>query len=70
MQQVVQLGRRLVTTMAALNNLAGPAGEVVRQQKKALRTIVRRELRNFSPDAKRAEGALGGQADPSIHPPL
>ncbi|KAG0593089.1 hypothetical protein KC19_1G304500 [Ceratodon purpureus] len=55
MQQVVQLGRRLVTTMATLNNPAGTAVEVVRQQKKALRTVVRRELRNFSPEAKREE---------------
>jgi len=57
MQQVVtQLGRRLVTTMATLNKPGETAVDSVRQQKKALRTIVRRELRNFSPETKREEG--------------
>lgn len=58
MQQVVaQLGRRLGTvTMATLHNNSSNLGmDTLRQQKKALRTIVRRELRNFSPDTKRQE---------------
>lgn len=55
MQQVVQLGRRLATTMATINP-AETALELVRQQKKALRTIVRRELRNFPAELKREEG--------------
>lgn len=54
MQQVVQLGRRLATTMATINP-AETALELVRQQKKALRTIVRRELRNFPAELKREE---------------
>lgn len=59
MQQVVaQLGRRLGTvTMATLHNNSSNLGmDALRQQKKALRTVVRRELRNFSPDTKRQEG--------------
>lgn len=57
MQQVVaQLGRRFFTMATLNNNSNNAAMDSLRQQKKALRTIVRRELRNFSPETKRQEG--------------
>ena len=50
------LGWRLVRTMATSGFTPSTALDAIRQQKKALRTIVRRQLRNLSPDVKHQEG--------------
>ena len=52
------LGWRLVRTMATSGITPSTALDAIRQQKKALRTIVRRQLRNLSPDVKHQEGKL------------
>jgi len=49
------LGWRLVRTMATSGITPSTALDAIRQQKKALRTIVRRQLRNLSPDVKHQE---------------
>lgn len=50
------LGRRIVRTMATSGITPSTALDAIRQQKKALRTLVRRQLRNLSPDVKHQEG--------------
>jgi hypothetical protein len=44
--------------MATSGITPSTALDAIRQQKKALRTIVRRQLRNLSPDVKHQEGKL------------
>lgn len=51
-----QVGRRLMIPMATLSSPAGSSMEIVRLQKTPLRTIVRRELRKFSPEVRVQEG--------------